>query len=180
MFRPSSFSPALLALSLACWGIAACPSLAVSSPIAQAESPVATPSPIQPLRPGDQGAAVIALQEKLKKLGFFSGESDGDYGTKTQTAVAAFQDSKNLVADGIAGETTLAKIDDAIAASETASEATTETDDNPEETQKPPRKSNRFLLIGGAVATFVLGSVGLIIMLSIFSKAMQPPQLPED
>ncbi len=42
-------------------------------------------------------------QEMLQKLGFFEGEVDGLAGERTKAAVAAFQQSKGLVADGIMG-----------------------------------------------------------------------------
>lgn len=45
-------------------------------------------------------------QEMLQKLGFFEGEVDGVAGEKTRLAVAAFQKSAGLVADGILGPQT--------------------------------------------------------------------------
>ena len=46
----------------------------------------------------------------LKSLGFYSGSITGSFGSKTKTAVMAFQKSKGLTADGIAGQRTLAAI----------------------------------------------------------------------
>jgi peptidoglycan hydrolase-like protein with peptidoglycan-binding domain/uncharacterized protein YgiM (DUF1202 family) len=58
------------------------------------------------LRKGSSGAAVKALQTKLKEKGFYSGSISGNYGTDTVEAVKAFQRSKNLAVDGIAGSST--------------------------------------------------------------------------
>jgi peptidoglycan hydrolase-like protein with peptidoglycan-binding domain len=179
------FQPLILALSLCCVGIIANPSEAILPPgaIAQADETETETEPEAPqiLRPGDRGEEVVALQEKLQTLGFFEGELDGDYGVKTETAVAQFQGSQDLNMDGIAGSTTLQKLDDAIAQQEDPDNETEDTED----TEAPPEpedtgNNRRFLLLGGAVATFILASLGLIVLLSLFSKAMQTPQLPPD
>ncbi|HEY9233123.1 MAG TPA: peptidoglycan-binding domain-containing protein, partial [Blastocatellia bacterium] len=66
---------------------------------------------MQTLRRGNSGAAVSRLQQRLKDLGFNSGAVDGDFGPGTEAAVIAFQQSKQLGADGIAGPQTLAALD---------------------------------------------------------------------
>lgn len=58
------------------------------------------------LRKGSTGNAVKALQTKLKEKGFYNGSISGTYGTDTVEAVKAFQRSKGLNADGIAGSNT--------------------------------------------------------------------------
>lgn len=58
------------------------------------------------LRKGSTGDAVKALQTKLKEKGFFSGTISGTYGTDTVDAVKAFQKSKGLTVDGVAGPAT--------------------------------------------------------------------------
>lgn len=63
-----------------------------------------TPEP--PLHNGSQGEKVWKLQEKLKELGFYEGEVDGQFGPGTREAVIAFQKMNNLDADGLAGEET--------------------------------------------------------------------------
>ena len=65
-------------------------------------------------RIGTQGEGVRQLQENLNKLGFNCGEPDGKFGNKTQKAVMAFQQSKGLKDDGVAGPITLAAIEAAI------------------------------------------------------------------
>lgn len=65
---------------------------------------------------GDQGDSVKALQEKLIRLGYSCGDAgaDGDFGNDTYQAVLKFQSAYSLGMDGIAGNQTLAAIDDAI------------------------------------------------------------------
>ena len=63
------------------------------------------------LRLGLKGPRVLALQAKLKVLGFDPGAVDGLFGSNTQNAVKGFQTSKALEVDGIAGPLTLAAID---------------------------------------------------------------------
>ncbi len=58
------------------------------------------------LRKGSTGNAVKALQTRLKEKGFYNGTISGTYGTDTVDAVKAFQKSKNLFVDGIAGPNT--------------------------------------------------------------------------
>lgn len=60
------------------------------------------------LKLGSKGPAVIELQNILKKLGFFSGKVDGDFGNITKNAVLAFQKKYSLVQDGIIGDKSMA------------------------------------------------------------------------
>lgn len=62
------------------------------------------------LRQGSSGPDVLALQQKLKDLGFDPNGVDGHFGAGTRDAVMAFQQSKDLQADGIAGPATLAAL----------------------------------------------------------------------
>ena len=52
------------------------------------------------------GEKVWKLQEKLKALGYYEEEVDGQFGPGTREAVIAFQKMNNLDADGLAGEET--------------------------------------------------------------------------
>ncbi len=52
---------------------------------------------------GVSGATVRALQAILKLLGFNPGPLDGQFGSRTTTAVVGFQQSQNLTADGMVG-----------------------------------------------------------------------------
>ena len=56
---------------------------------------------------GSNGNEVVQIQKKLKQWGYYNGDVDGIYGSKTQAAVKKFQSSNGLSADGIAGSQTL-------------------------------------------------------------------------
>ena len=62
-----------------------------------------------PLMHGSKGLAVLQLQRALNKNGAAL-HDDGDFGDATEKAVRAFQLKKGLVADGVAGEKTLAAL----------------------------------------------------------------------
>ena len=59
------------------------------------------------LKVGDTGDAVKKLQERLKELGYFTGEIGGNYQSLTQSAVAGFQTAAKLTVTGEADEATL-------------------------------------------------------------------------
>lgn len=59
------------------------------------------------LKKGSKGDDVLAMQQRLKELGFMKGKADGDFGNATEKAVKAFQSKAGLKADGIAAEATL-------------------------------------------------------------------------
>lgn len=58
-------------------------------------------------RYGSSGDEVRQIQTKLKAWGYYNGNIDGIYGSKTLQAVKLFQKKNGLTADGIAGENTL-------------------------------------------------------------------------
>ncbi len=62
------------------------------------------------LRIDDRGALVERLQRRLLELGFNPGKIDGDFGTATEQAVMAFQLSRGLLSDGVAGPRTLTEL----------------------------------------------------------------------
>src|SRR5438128_5513626 len=62
------------------------------------------------LKQGSSGPDVTNFQQKLKDLGFDPNVVDGNFGPGTRDAVIAFQQSKGLQADGIAGPATLAAL----------------------------------------------------------------------
>ncbi|HEY9650879.1 MAG TPA: peptidoglycan-binding protein [Coleofasciculaceae cyanobacterium] len=72
--------------------------IAQSIPPIQAERPV--------LKLGSQGSAVSELQAALRLLGYYTGSVDGLYQESTASAVARFQQSAGLNADGIVGSDT--------------------------------------------------------------------------
>lgn len=57
---------------------------------------------------GSRGDEVIKIQTKLKRWGYYNGNIDGIYGSKTLAAVKWFQSKNGLTVDGIAGPKTLA------------------------------------------------------------------------
>ena len=59
-----------------------------------------------PLKRGSRGAAVRTLQLMLGHHGFDAGTPDGVFGRKTTRAVKAFQKSRRLAPDGVAGSKT--------------------------------------------------------------------------
>src|SRR5437763_1769026 len=71
------------------------------------------------LKQGSSGPDVKDLQQKLKGLGFDPNGVDGNFGPGTKAAVIAFQQSKGLQADGIAGPATLAALQAATAGTPT-------------------------------------------------------------
>jgi putative chitinase len=62
------------------------------------------------LKQGSRGAAVKALQQRLKELGFDPNGVDGNFGKGTKAAVIAFQRSNGLPANGMAGPKTMAAL----------------------------------------------------------------------
>lgn len=61
-----------------------------------------------------------ATQDALRQAGFNPGASDGINGLKTQAAIKAFQSANGLKVDGIVGKNTLAALQRATAASQSA------------------------------------------------------------
>jgi hypothetical protein len=86
------------------------------TPAPAVATPAAGTTPSKPVPPasimaeGSSGTNVAALQKKLGEQGFAPGETDGNFGKGTQTAVMAFQKSKNLNADGVVGAKTAAAL----------------------------------------------------------------------
>ena len=56
---------------------------------------------------GSRGNEVTKIQTKLKRWGYYNGNVDGIYGSKTVEAVKYFQRKNGLAVDGIAGNATL-------------------------------------------------------------------------
>jgi Putative peptidoglycan binding domain len=89
------------------------PPLPETSTVARTQTAAATTtkaapaSPSATLKPGDSGAEVRSLQRALAYLGFPVGSPDGVYGPATRSALARFQRSRGLTADGVLGPVTL-------------------------------------------------------------------------
>ncbi len=65
------------------------------------------------LKKGSNDRAVRDLQEALKALGHDPGPIDGVFGAKTESAVKAFQQAREIPADGVVGKVTWINIDEA-------------------------------------------------------------------
>lgn len=98
----------------------------VVSPLPPAPSPSPAPTP-EPVRNylihGDRGARVTELQQLLKSVGYGIA-ADGIYGNATREAVTAYQVSRGLVVDGVAGPDTLGALRSGRPAKVTAPAAT--------------------------------------------------------
>jgi len=62
---------------------------------------------------GSTDPAVRDLQEALKALGHDPGPIDGAFGAKTESAVKAFQQQREITVDGIVGRVSWINIDEA-------------------------------------------------------------------
>ena len=59
---------------------------------------------------GSTGSTVSEIQKKLKNWGYYSGEVDGIFGSRTEAAVRLFQQKNGLQVDGKVGAQTLAAL----------------------------------------------------------------------
>ena len=62
------------------------------------------------LEPGDRGRAVVALRDRLVAQGYLSRSATAEYDRPLEKAVQAFQLDHGLEADGIAGSSTIAEV----------------------------------------------------------------------
>lgn len=77
---------------------------------------------------GSTGSEVRQIQTKLKNWGYYTGEVDGIFGSKTLSAVRSFQQKNGLTVDGIVGPKTLAAM--GISSSSSSSASTSSNDLN--------------------------------------------------
>ncbi len=81
--------------------------------VSVASSPTPTPVPevnYTTLSKGDKSDEVLDMQNRLFMLGFLLDDRDGAFGSKTQTAVKAFQQAAGLEVTGIADNETLKRL----------------------------------------------------------------------
>ena len=52
------------------------------------------------LRYGDQGPEVVELQLRLKQVGLYDGEADGDFDRTVESAVRTYQVTRFVLQDG--------------------------------------------------------------------------------
>lgn len=84
------------------------PTPTTSAPKPTPPTPTVKPTPTagDTLQPGDSGAYVLAVQQRLSSLGYWLGTPDGTYGYLTSQAVMALQKSAGLGRDGVFGPAT--------------------------------------------------------------------------
>ncbi len=92
--------------------------------VTPAPTAVPTATPASSLKLGSQGQEVRNVQRKLKDLGFYKGNVDGDFGEATEKAVKAFQKQYGLTVDGKVGSATMAKLASAKATAKPSATAT--------------------------------------------------------
>jgi len=66
--------------------------------------------PAQPVSTGPHSGFISRVQEKLRELGFDAGPVNGDFGEKTQAALAQFQLSRTIPASGQMDKETRAEL----------------------------------------------------------------------
>lgn len=79
------------------------------------------------LKQGSSGPDVTNLQATLKELGFDPNGVDGNFGPGTKAAVIAFQTSKGMSADGIAGPQIMAALQSSVGGADPSTASTTST-----------------------------------------------------
>jgi lipoprotein-anchoring transpeptidase ErfK/SrfK len=79
-----------------------------AAPTTKAPTTTTKPKPEAPtrLRSGSEGAAVKALQRRLRELGYQVQAADGHFGPETHHSVVAFQKVNRLGRDGVVGPIT--------------------------------------------------------------------------
>ncbi len=88
------------------------PAEPTASPVA--EEPTEGPSTVEPA-PTPEPVDLVAVQRRLKELGYLLGPADGVEGQQTRASVMAFQRVNGLSVDGIVGPVTLAALDSPVA-----------------------------------------------------------------
>lgn len=66
--------------------------------------------PFYPMRDGDVGSDVLAVERALKKLGYYHGSEDGVFGSALKNAVLDFQKDNKLYATGVINNSTYERI----------------------------------------------------------------------
>ncbi|MEQ8752431.1 MAG: HEAT repeat domain-containing protein [Coleofasciculus sp. G1-WW12-02] len=194
-------SPVLLAAYMTCVGgfmgigsllglepAIAHPSVNLSPPLLLAQSP--SPKGIEelPLQVGSRGETVQALQTRLKKLGYYEGDTDGVYGDTTRLAVIEFQESIDLDADGVVGLSTWTKLQAAAAEvpdpdnSPAAAENAEEDNQNADKAQPNSNRQQLLWIVAGVCGTLGIFGGGLFFLLKVLDnpKKGQAPAKAED
>jgi len=166
---------------LSCFGFNINPVLAASydkTPsflkVAQADSSNTTSR--TNLRIGSVGEDVKLLQTQLKKLGYYDGSADGQFGESTRDAVIEFQLEKKVLADGVVGNQTNELIKaETLKQNNFVSTPTPETasEDLPE-TEKPSKSNNGWIQLVLIVMGLLAGGGILFYLFKLFRRSKQP------
>ena len=144
------------------------------------------------LKQGTISDAVKDLQERLIALGYLTGTADGNFGAKTTLALIAFQKANSLSADGVAGTTTLKKLNSLSATTASGTTSTTTTASAPTLSTAPSASSVRYanwyteikarckLYPYATVYDFVSGLSWKVHMFSLGAHADSEPLTAED
>jgi len=81
-----------------------------ASPFTSLHPEEAIPDPEQPVSTGPHAGFISRVQERLRELGFDAGPVNGDFGEKTQAALAQFQLSRTIPASGQMDKETRAEL----------------------------------------------------------------------
>jgi len=114
------------------------------------------------LQRGSKGPAVLALQQRLKDLGFDTNGVDGNFGPGTEAAVRAFQKARGLGVDGKVGPNTNAALQPAAASGGEASGGTeAEASSDPTNAATTPADAGSPNLAGlsGKLPDFVIAQI---------------------
>lgn len=90
--------------------IALAPLAAAKNALTSLHPEEAIPDPSKPVSQGPYAEFIGRVQERLRALGFDAGPVNGDFGTKTQAALAQFQLSRAIPASGQLDDQTLAEL----------------------------------------------------------------------
>ncbi|MBF2064510.1 MAG: peptidoglycan-binding protein [Calothrix sp. C42_A2020_038] len=108
-------------------------------PVALTLSVMAAMSSAFALQKGDQGPSVRQLQQDLRRAGFYQAPITQVYDTRTEDAVKRFQKAAGLQTNGIAGPTTIGKLENWRPPTQNAQARKTQ---NVANTQTKPRAAN--------------------------------------
>ena len=166
---------------LSCFGFNINPAVAASydkTPsflkVAQADSSNTTSR--TNLRIGSVGEDVKLLQTQLKKLGYYDGSADGQFGESTRDAVIEFQLKKKVLADGVVGNQT-----NELIKTETLKQNNFVSTPTPEpvpedvsETEKPSESDNGWIQLVLIVMGLLAGGGILFYLFKLFKRSKQP------
>lgn len=88
----------------------ASPSVIAGTPFTSLHPEEAHPDPQGRVTPDAYSGFISRVQERLRALGFAAGPVNGDFGEKTQAALAQFQLSASIPAGGQLDDQTLAEL----------------------------------------------------------------------